>query len=256
MSEPVGLPDIRSVRMSAPLVWLGEGWRDFAKAPLPLLVYGLGVASVSFLLCLGVYLTNGAFWVLALTAGFVIIAPLIGMGPYEAGRLLEAGQRPRLAQLLFVRSALRQDIAYLGVLLVLLYFMWGRIAQVVYGLSTYQLHEDFESLVTFAIGTSEGHVMLLTGAVIGGLLAFVTYALVVVSAPMLLDPRASVFAALATSVRAVNANFFSAVAVGRHHRSLSDGVCGDGFSGACRDFSLARARQLARISRPRGRRAA
>ena len=50
--------------------------------------------------------------------------------------------------------------------------------------------------------------MLLAGTVTGGILAFVTYALVVVSAPMLLNPKANVFAAVATSVRAVNANFF------------------------------------------------
>lgn len=208
MSDSVGLPDIRTVSFSAPFVWLAEGWRDLMKAPGPLLLYGLGVAIVSFALCLGVYATNGAFWVMALTAGFVIVAPLIAMGPYEAGRRLDQGERPGLGQILLVRSALRQDIAYLGLLLVLLYFLWGRIAQIVYGLSTYQVHHDVASLAAFAVGSSEGRVMLLTGTLTGGVLAFITYALVVVSAPMLLSPNANVFAAVATSVRAVNANFF------------------------------------------------
>jgi uncharacterized membrane protein len=208
MSDIAGLPAIRTVSLSAPFVWLAEGWRDFMKAPGPLLLYGLGVAAVSFALCFGVYATNGAFWVMALTAGFVIVAPLIAMGPYEAARRLEQGERPRLGQILMVRSALRQDIAYLGLLLVLLYFLWGRIAQIVYGLSTFQVHYDVASLVAFALGSSEGHVMLLTGTLTGGAIAFVTYALVVVSAPMLLNPDANVFAAVATSVRAVNANFF------------------------------------------------
>ncbi len=208
MSDIAGLPAIPTESLSATFVWLAEGWRDFMKAPGPLLLYGLGVAAVSFALCFGVYATNGAFWVLALTAGFVIIAPLIAMGPYEAARRLEQGERPRLGQILMVRSAFRQDIAYLGLLLVLLYFLWGRIAQIVYGLSTFQVHYDVASLVAFAFGTSDGHVMLLTGTLTGGAIAFVTYALVVVSAPMLLNPDANVFAAVATSVRAVNANFF------------------------------------------------
>jgi uncharacterized membrane protein len=211
MTDSGGLPAVRTIRLSAPFGWLGEGWRDLMKAPGPLLFYGLVVALASFLLCLGVYATNGAFWVMALTAGFVIIAPLIAMGPYEAGRRIDLGERPRLSQILFVRSAFRQDVAYLSLLLVLLYFMWGRIAQVVYGLSTYQVHPDMDSLVAFAIGTSDGRVMLLTGSITGGLLAFVTYALVVVSTPMLLDPQTNVFAAVATSVRAVNANFFPLV---------------------------------------------
>ncbi len=208
MDTTLGLPAIRTIGLSAPFGWLAEGWRDLMKAPGPLLLYGLAVAAASFALCYGVYATNGAFWVLALTAGFVIIAPILAMGPYEAGRRLDLGERPRLGQILFVRSAFRQDVAYLSLLLVLIYFLWGRIAQIVYGLSTFHVHRDVESLVAFAIGSSEGHCMLMIGALTGGVLAFVTYALVVVSAPMLLNPNANVFAAVATSVRAVNANFF------------------------------------------------
>jgi uncharacterized membrane protein len=208
MEGTVGLPAVRTISLLAPFDWLAGGFRDLTKAPVPLLLYGLAIAAASFALCYGLYATNGAFPVMALTAGFVIIAPVLAMGPYEAGRRIGMGERPGLGQILFVRSAFRQDVAYLSLLLVLIYFLWGRVAQIVYGLSTYQIHRDFESLLAFAVGSSEGHAMLLAGTVTGGILAFVTYALVVVSAPMLLNPNASVFAAVATSVRAVNANFF------------------------------------------------
>lgn len=208
MDTTLGLPAIRTIGLLAPFGWLAGGARDLMKAPGPLLLYGLVVAAASFALCYGVYATNGAFWVLALTAGFVIIAPILAMGPYEAGRRLELGERPGLGQILFVRSAFRQDVAYLSLLLVLIYFLWGRVAQIVYGLSTFHVHRDVESLVAFAIGSREGHGMLMIGGLTGGALAFVAYALVVVSAPMLLNPNANVFAAVATSVRAVNANFF------------------------------------------------
>lgn len=208
MDATLGLPAIRTISLSAPFGWLAEGWRDLMKAPASLLLYGLGLAAASFALCYGVYATNGAFWVLVLTAGFVMIAPILAMGPYEAGRRIDLGERPGLGQILFVRAAFRQDVAYLSLLLVMIYFLWGRIAQIVYGLSTYQIHRDVNSLAAFAVGSSEGRAMLLTGTVTGGVLAFVTFALVVVSAPMLLNPHANVFAAVATSVRAVNANFF------------------------------------------------
>jgi uncharacterized membrane protein len=208
MSATLGLPAIRTITLATPFGWLADGWRDLWKAPGPLLLYGLAVALVSLALCYEIYVTNGAFWVMSLTAGFVIIAPILAMGPYEAGRRLDLGERPRLGQILFVRSAFRQDVAYLSLVLLLLYFLWGRVAQVVYGLSTFQVHRDVDTLVAFAVGTSEGRTMLLTGTVTGGIIAFVTYALVVVSAPMLLKPDSSVFAAVATSVRAVNANFF------------------------------------------------
>lgn len=208
MATTLGLPAIRTISLAAPFGWLADGWRDLLKAPGPLLLYGLVVAVASFALCYGVYVTNGTFWVLTLTIGFVIVAPILAMGPYEAGRRIDRGERPTLGQVFFVRSAFRQDVAYLSLLLVLLYFLWSRVAQIVYGLSTYQIHRDMDSLVAFAVGTSEGRAMLLTGTAIGGVIAFVTYALVVVSAPMLLKPESNVFAAVATSVRAVNANFF------------------------------------------------
>ncbi|UTP40836.1 DUF2189 domain-containing protein [Phenylobacterium sp. LH3H17] len=208
MDATLGLPAIRTVALTEPFGWLADGWRDLMKAPGPLLFYGLCIAIASLALCYGVYVTNGAFWVMALTAGFVIIAPVLAMGPYEAGRRLDQGERPRLGQILFVRSAFRQDVAYLSLLLVLIYFFWGRVAQIVYGLSTYQIHRDVDSLIAFAIGSSDGRSMLLAGTVTGGILAFAAYSLVVVSAPMLLNPNSNVFAAVATSVRAVNANFF------------------------------------------------
>lgn len=208
MGATPGLPAIRTISLSAPFGWLAEAWRDLMKAPASLLLYGLGLAAASFALCYGVYATNGAFWVLVLTIGFVMIAPILAMGPYEAGRRIDLGERPGLGQILFVRAAFRQDVAYLSLLLAMIYFLWGRVAQIVYGLSTYQIHRDVDSLVAFAVGSDEGRAMLVTGTVTGGVLAFVTFALVVVSAPMLLNPHANVFAAVATSVRAVNANFF------------------------------------------------
>ena len=91
MDATLGLPAVRSVTIAAPFRWLAEGWRDLIKAPGPLLLYGLGVAFGSFALCYGVYATNGAFWVMVLTIGFVMIAPILAMGPYEAGRLIDQG---------------------------------------------------------------------------------------------------------------------------------------------------------------------
>ncbi len=169
------------------------------------------MALLSFLLCYALVVSDAAFWVLSLTVGFVFVAPMLAMGLYEAGRLIERGEKPTLSGMLYVRSALRQDIAYLGLALVLIYLFWGRIAQIVYGLSTYHLHRTVADFVEFAIGTSDGQNMLITGSIVGGVVAFFTYCLVVVSAPMLLDQKTSVFAAVATSVRAVIENFWPMV---------------------------------------------
>lgn len=207
MAQTGGLPSVNKVGFDAPFRWLAGGWSDFRKTLGPSLVYGLALALFSVWLSYVFVASNASFWVLSLTCGFVFVAPMLAMGLYEAGRILETGERPRLGQMLFVRSAVRQDVAYLGLALLLIYLLWGRIAQIVYGLSTYSFHETVHEFVAFALTSREGHNMMIAGSVIGGAIAFFTYALVVVSAPMLLDREANVFAATITSLRAVSTNF-------------------------------------------------
>ncbi|MDP1874904.1 DUF2189 domain-containing protein [Phenylobacterium sp.] len=201
-----GLPGVRRVGLFDPFLWLGQGFSDLMRAPVPMLAYGMVIAGLSSGLLYGLYVSDAAFWALTLTFGFVFIAPILAMGPYEAGRRLEAGEAPSLIQVALVKPAFRQDVAYLGLALLLIYLFWGRIAQIVFGLSTYQMYDTVEAFTTFALTTAEGHNMLLAGTVVGGVFAFFTFTLIVVSAPMLLDPRANVFAATLTSFRTVALN--------------------------------------------------
>jgi uncharacterized membrane protein len=74
-------------------------------------------------------------------------------------------------------------------------------------LSTYRLHTSVDEFIIFSTQTSEGLTMLVTGTIVGGIMAFFTFAITVVSAPMLLDQRANVFEAMFMSIRAVAENF-------------------------------------------------
>ncbi len=128
------------------------------------------------------------------------------MGCYEGARILEQGQKPTLRQLLFVRAAFRQDVAYLGLALLMIFLIWTGFVQIVYGASTYRLYKSVPELVVFAGGSPDGLNMLAIGSLIGGIIAYFTFTCVVVSAPMLLDPQANVFSATATSFNAVTSN--------------------------------------------------
>ncbi len=204
--EP-GLSRVNKVGFAAPFRWLALGARDFAKAPMVFLIYGALVALACFLLGYWLLRFNAAFWVLALTCGFVFVAPILAMGFYEGGRIIESGRKPRLSEVIFVRPAVRGDVFYLGLALLLIYLLWGRVAQIVYGLSTYRLHKTVADFIHFAVFSGEGHSMLFAGAIIGGIIAFFTFCMVVVSAPMLLDERVNVFSAIATSFLSVSRNF-------------------------------------------------
>lgn len=207
MTSSGGLPRVNRIGMGEPFRWLGGAWGDLWRAWPPLLAYGLALAAFSLWISLSFVATGGAFWVFALTCGFVFVAPMLAMGVYEAGALLARGERPTLTRMLFLRRALSADVALLGLALLMIFFFWLQIAQIVYGLSTWVIYRTVESLAAFALTTPEGHRMLIAGSLIGGAIAFLTYALVVVSAPMLLDHRASVFTATITSFRTVATNF-------------------------------------------------
>jgi uncharacterized membrane protein len=206
MDSSLGFPAVNMIDVAAPFRWLAGGWSDMRKALWPCLAYGLVLAALSIAGSAAFVASNAAFWVLALSCGFVFIAPILAMGLYEAGRLIEQGQTPTLARMVFVRQAVRQDVVYLGLALLMIYLMWGRIAQIVYGLSTYSFHRTVEGFVAFALGTAEGHAMLVSGTAVGGAIAFFTYCLVVIAAPMLLDSKTTVWAASAASFAAVAKN--------------------------------------------------
>lgn len=206
MEATLGPSTVRTIDTAAPFRWLAGGWHDLRKAPGPCLIYGLALALASIAGSAAFVASNASFWVLALSCGFVFIAPMLAMGLYEAGRRIEHGETPTLTQMLFVRQAVRQDVVYLGLALLMIYLLWGRIAQVVYGLSTYSFHRTVREFVTFALTTDDGHAMLVSGTVIGGAIAFFTYCLVVIAAPMLLDSRTTVWAAGAASFTAVAKN--------------------------------------------------
>lgn len=200
------LPDVNDIDWRAPFAWLAGGWADLWKAPAPCLTYGLGIAGLLAGVSFALYASNLAFWVVIMSLGLVLVAPILAMGPYEAGRRLEHGERPKLRQMVLVRSALRQDAFFLGLALFLVFSVWLQAAQIVYGLSTYQLHDTMAEFVRFAITTEAGNRMLVVGGAVGGVIAFLAYALVVVSAPMLLERRFDVFMATVTSVRTVARN--------------------------------------------------
>lgn len=201
-----GLPAVRRVGWAQPFRWLGGGfvalWRSWPVS----LAYGLAVALLSVAVAGSLILSHLSYWALALTCGFVFVAPVLAMGNYETARRLERGEKLTLAGAFIVPQAFRQDVAYLGMALFLIFGFWIQAAQIVYGLNTFQIHRTLKAFVQFAIGTEEGHSMLAVGTLVGGAIAFITYVLVVVSAPMLLDRRYSVFEATVTSVRAVNEN--------------------------------------------------
>jgi len=207
-AAPVRLPPINTIGLNAPLVWLAAGWRDFCAVPVSAFLYGLVLAAISAGIFWALFTTGSASWFYVLLGGFLLVGPVLGMGLYAASRALAGGARPGLLSMFWVRDAARRDPLLLGFLLVFLYFLWTRIAQVIFALSTSRIYKTRSGFLEFVLFDPNGQIMILTGLATGGFVAFVNYSLASVAAPMLLDRRYDIFMAIACSVRAVNRNFY------------------------------------------------
>ena len=207
MAEAFHLPGINRVGVLAPLDWLSLGWRDLRRAPFACLIYGAGLAVLSMAVTATLYLTGQFTWFLVLAGGFLIIAPILGMGLYRAACQLERGETPSLASMIIQPGMLRTDRIMLGVALFVLFGIWVEAAYIIYGLSTQVMHQNVFDFFHFLLMTPDGWQMALIGSAIGGFIAFLAFTVVVVSAPMLLESESDFFISVISSARAVLSNF-------------------------------------------------
>ena len=134
--QTFSLPHVATVSVTAPFKWLSGAWQDYLRAPLPFMIYGIILSAISAMIAWALVFSGAFAWVFVLAGGFFLVAPILAMGLYEGGRMLEQGQSPGLTDIVLVREAVRLDLAYLGLALFLIYMFWTRIAQIVYALST------------------------------------------------------------------------------------------------------------------------
>jgi uncharacterized membrane protein len=202
-----GWPTVRQVGFEAPWRWLELGWSDLWGATPISLVFG-AIASVGALLIAGALVEYRALpLLLPLAGGFMIIGPLLAVALYEVSRCREAGQRPTLTGALTASYRASGRLALFGVLLLLIYFFWMRIAfllfMLFFGTNEFPPLRDFISTLLL---TEYGIELLVTGTLVGGILSAATFAVSAIAVPMLLDRPADPITASAVSVQAVVMN--------------------------------------------------
>ncbi|MBK8208903.1 MAG: DUF2189 domain-containing protein [Rhodospirillales bacterium] len=136
--------------------WLGQGWRDFIRAPGVSLMYG-GVFVV-----VGLALTIGLIWgglgslILPLAGGLMILAPILIVGLYDVARRLEAGLPVSIANCFsaFGRSA--GQLAAMGIVLLVCYLFWVRSALLLFALFFNQDPPPFDQFLQDVVLSLQG----------------------------------------------------------------------------------------------------
>lgn len=190
---------LRPLRFGDPLRWLAAGWRDFIRCPGIGLFYGGCFMAMGWLLM--VVFQHAPAYVLALSAGFLLMGPFLCLGLYQASRRLARSETPDLGDSLLAWDTRTGTLAIFGFVLLVLEMLWGRASLIVFAVS-FDGMPDFKGSL-LALLDPENLQFIVAWLLVGGFFAGLIFAVSVVSIPMILDRPVDAITAGLTSLRLV-----------------------------------------------------
>ncbi len=184
---------------SAPFTWLVKGWQDYKRCPKIGLFYGLCFFIMGHALWFVFHAAPA--YVLALSAGFLLVGPFLCLGIYDASRACESGvRRPSLKASLVAWGPTKGTMAIFAVLLLILEMLWGRASLVVFAV-TFNSLPTTENLLAEIVRV-ENLEFLITYTLVGAAFAGLIFVTSAISIPMILDRQTDAVSASLTSIRA------------------------------------------------------
>ncbi|QYJ06961.1 DUF2189 domain-containing protein [Qipengyuania flava] len=182
-----------------------KGWRDFLARPQ----YGFFFASFYVLVGAGLYyllmVRGETRWLIAAVAGFPLFAPFAAVGLYEVSRRLERDLPTSWGTILgALRGRGDEQLLLMGGIIFVGFSFWVIIAHTIFAIfaSAAGLGEGMAFLTS-----QMGLTMLAVGGAVGAVIAFVFYAITLMSLPMLVDRDVDFITAIITSFKTLSANF-------------------------------------------------
>jgi uncharacterized membrane protein len=193
-----GLP-LAELRMRDPIRWIQLGWADFVRCPRIGLFYGLCFFAMGHAL-MAVF-QSAPEYVLALSAGFLLMGPFLCLGLYDASKAMQThSHRPSLRASLLAWRPTRGTMAIFAGVLLILEMLWGRAALVVFAVS-FTTMPDKANLLAMLIDP-ENIAFLITYTAVGGIFAGLIFVTSVIAIPMIMDRQVDAVSAGLTSIRA------------------------------------------------------
>ena len=191
--------ELQPLRWSDPLRWLRLGLRDFLRCPGIGLFYGACFVVMGWALLKA--FENAPAYVLALSAGFLLLGPFLCLGLYRASQALERGETPDFADSLLAWDTRTGTLAIFGFVLLVLEMLWGRAALVVFAVS-FDGMPDFKGSLR-ALIEPDNLGFIVAYLAVGGVFAGLIFAISVVAMPLILDRPVDAITAGLTSLRLV-----------------------------------------------------
>lgn len=200
-------PEIRSISADDVYAALGAGWADFRAAPRFGLFFGGVYAALGILIFLQLWVLDQPMWIVPFACAFPLIGPFAAVGLYEVSRRRETGEPLDWAEILGVVWGKRDSQIPSMAFIVLAGFMiWMWVASMLIILFLGRMSSAMYSNLGDLLGTAEGIGLVVVGTLVGAVIAFLLFAVTVVSLPMLLDRDIDYVTAMITSFEAVTKN--------------------------------------------------
>jgi len=198
---------INVITVSDVLRSLRDGLRDFQRAPLYGLFFGLVYAAFGwFILFLMIEMDIGSY-AYPMVTGFALVAPFAAAGLYEISRRLEKTEPLSWSAILgCVFGAGGKAVGIMAIVTTFSYIIWLDIAAALYVMFFSMQPLRFQALLEAIITTPKGFVFFVVGNLIGAVLALIVFSIMVVSLPMVFDRQVDFVTAMITSVKSVLAN--------------------------------------------------
>ena len=191
--------ELNTLHWSDPLRWLRLGARDFLRCPGIGLFYGACFMVMGWAL-LELYESAPAY-VLALSAGFLLVGPFLCLGLYRASQCLERGEKPGFGDSMLAWRTRTGTLAIFAFVLLVLEMLWGRASLVIFAVS-FDGMPDFKGSV-LALFDPENLGFIVAYLAVGGVFAGLIFAISVVAMPLILDRPVDAISAGLTSLRLV-----------------------------------------------------
>ena len=189
---------LSTLPMSAPLAWLRQGWADYTCCPKAGLFYGLCFFVMGHALW-SVFKSAPAY-VLALSAGFLLMGPFLCLGLYHASREIEQKRQPSLMASLFAWKPTKGAMGIFAGVLLVLEMVWGRASLIVFAV-TFNSMPSAEDTLTQLLNP-ENVEFLIAYTLVGGFFAGLIFCISVIAIPMIMYREVDAVSAGQTSIRA------------------------------------------------------
>lgn len=205
-SLTIDTQQVRRVPFDAPWKWLAAGWGDMWREPRISLAYGAIITVISLLIIFGLYVAEALSLALPLAGGFLLLGPIFAVGLYETSRRIDEGEGATLADMLRFSVSSPGQLAFMGVFLLIIYFVWLEIAFLLFMLFLGPQSLQLANIVPTLLFTGPGLGLLITGTAAGAVLALLVFAVTAISIPLLMRREVDAVTASATSIQAVAVN--------------------------------------------------